>query len=56
MADKSCLNCKHFNFKIWGTCKAFPEGIPLEINDGTFDHVKVHPDQDNKLVFEEKND
>ena len=52
--DKSCLNCKHFNFENWGTCKAFHEGIPLEIADGTFNHIEVHPDQDNKLTFEQR--
>ena len=49
----SCLNCKHFNVESWGTCKAFPLGIPLDINDGTFLHKEIHPSQKNKVVYKQ---
>ena len=49
----SCLNCKHFNLKKWGTCKAYPKGIPFEITSGTVDH-RMPYSEDNGIVFEER--
>lgn len=46
-----CFNCKRFNFDGFG-CKAFPEGIPVEITDQGENHDKPLPKQGNKLVYE----
>jgi hypothetical protein len=35
-------------------CAAFPNGIPYNISYGNDLHMKVHPDQDNKIVYEKK--
>ena len=32
------------------TCQAFPDGIPQDILDGSFDHSKPHPN-DNGILF-----
>lgn len=48
ICDK-CIHCIDNKF----SCKAFPKGIPDEILDGSFDHTKKHPLQDNDVVFEE---
>ena len=49
MAEKigSCLTCKHFTWKKVndtpmpsGNCKAFPNGIPIEIQFGAVSHDK----------------
>lgn len=47
-----CINCKHYegNFK----CRAFPERIPAEIVNGSNDHSKPLPDQENDIVFKSK--
>ena len=50
--DTSCWGCKHFNKQKFGTCKAFPEGIPFIINSGEFNHDKPLPTQKNNIVFE----
>lgn len=49
----SCAECKHFDedeFK----CKAFPDGIPIEILSGTNKHFKALPKQENNVIFEQK--
>jgi hypothetical protein len=46
-----CAFCKHFQQDL--TCKAFPDGIPLEIVGGTLEHLKVLPGQKGKVVFEQ---
>jgi hypothetical protein len=48
-----CLDCKHLNDEIDDAfvCAAFPDGIPMEIVLGDFDHHKPHPD-DNGIQFE----
>ena len=47
-----CFHCQHF---IKGNvCEAFPDGIPVEIANGHFEHNKVHPEQDNDILFEPK--
>lgn len=34
-----CTRCAHFwRVEPRGTCNAFPDGIPLVILDGSFDH------------------
>jgi len=35
------------------TCKAFPDGIPEEINDGDNLHTKPLKSQDNHIVYKE---
>jgi len=52
-ADLICIDCKNFNGKEFN-CKAFPEGIPIEIIDGFNDHSKPLSNQDNDIVFEEE--
>lgn len=49
-----CLICKHFNEeeKTKFACKAFPQGIPMDIVRG-FDHRKPYPG-DKGIRFEEK--
>jgi len=51
MTDTSCLNCKHFNFDNWGTCEAFPKGIPVEITFGAVNHFDAYGD-DGGIQFE----
>lgn len=43
-----CLICKHYTG--FSTCDAFPEKIPQEIFDGTFDHAEAYPG-DNGIGF-----
>ena len=51
MIDRSCPACKHFNDQKWGTCKAFPDGIPFEILSGEFKHDQPHKN-DGGIRFE----
>ena len=62
MAEKigSCLTCKHFTWKkVNGTtmpsggCKAFPGGIPIEIQFGSISHDKPFKG-DNGIRYEQK--
>ena len=56
----SCTTCKHF---IWkkvngttmpsGDCKAFPDGIPIEIQFGSISHDKPFKG-DNGIRYERK--
>lgn len=54
MYKASCMKCKHLN-QVELNCKAFKNGIPLEILSGKNLHKKPLPEQDNDIVFEEKN-
>jgi hypothetical protein len=48
-----CINCKHFLGV--NKCAAFWEDgktIPQEILDGEFDHTEKHPEQDNDILYE----
>lgn len=46
-----CESCIHYNELGFG-CKAFPEGIPNEILDGSNKHTKPLPEQLNDLVYQ----
>lgn len=46
-----CLECKHYTGLC--TCKAFPDKIPQEIFDGSFDHINEYPG-DNGIKFEKE--
>jgi len=35
-----CTNCKNFDEDNYGTCKAFPDGIPAIIASNEIDHTK----------------
>ncbi len=43
-----CRDCKHYHL---GDCEAFPDGIPIEIFTGLFDHDDPYPG-DNGIRFE----
>jgi hypothetical protein len=45
-----CFKCEHYD-DFGPGCKAFPEGIPEEITEGTNKHAKPLPGQGNDLVF-----
>lgn len=49
-----CFKCKHFDIET-SKCKAFKGDIPNEILSGIDLHKKPLPEQDNDIVFEEKN-
>lgn len=48
-----CLKCKWFNSFGIG-CKAFPEGIPLEITEGEIEHNEVIDGQVGDYVYTEE--
>ena len=50
-----CHYCKHYIISddIIPRCKAFPDGIPLEIFREEFDHTKPYKNE-NGIMFEEK--
>lgn len=54
-------HCKHFTGIVgeeeddqFIACKAFPDGIPIEITMGNNDHSKVIKGQTGNFVFEKK--
>jgi len=53
---ESCSDCKHLDkdkTKDDRTCcKAFPNGIPLEILFGEVSHIKKYSGQKNEIIFE----
>lgn len=52
---EACISCKHYNGRNENhrvVCIAFPNGAPDDITSGTNPHLKVHPNQDNDIVFE----
>jgi flagellar basal body P-ring protein FlgI len=55
--------CKYYKGVKWfgddetterNICDAFPDGIPSEIAYGEDEHLKISPEQSNKIVFEKK--
>ena len=49
-----CLTCQHYiveDVMYWPKCKAFPEGIPLEIFREEVNHEKPYPG-DNGIRYE----
>jgi len=49
-----CSKCDNgFNFAL-GSCKAFPEGIPIEILKGENKHSVPLDEQENDIVFKVK--
>lgn len=57
-----CLLCTRYRYESGtdpdgfetGTCDAFPEGIPVDIDAGGFDHRKNYADEE--LLFEPRPD
>ena len=47
----SCIECKYFHFEDWGTCDAFPGGIPLDILAANVAHDEPY-EGDNGIQFE----
>ena len=47
----SCGDCKHFNRAQWGTCAAYPTGIPVPIASGEIAHTTPQPG-DHGIQFE----
>ena len=60
MVISSCLFCVHFLGKGEGNtrpdCKAYPNGIPLDILNAEDSHKEPRKDQKNKIVFEAVNE
>lgn len=48
-----CLICVSFDHKKYGTCKAFPDGIPHAIVSGEISHFE-NVEGDKGIKFEEK--
>jgi len=48
-----CTFCKHWNQKPGRTCKAFPEGIPMEIWEGRNKHTEPY-EGDQGIQFEKR--
>jgi hypothetical protein len=49
-----CALCKNKDQEISATCRAFPNGIPSFILDGSVKHTSKLKDQNNNIVYEEK--
>lgn len=47
----TCFHCKHLATSEKRECKAFPDGIPIEIWNGNNDHTKPYKG-DNGIMFE----
>lgn len=51
MSDyKGCPRCLHYRFD--GTCKAYPDRIPLPIASAQVEHTKPLFGQTNDIIFE----
>mgnify|MGYP000979582968 CR=1 FL=1 len=53
--ELGCYICKHFDPSTRRTCTAFPNGIPLPIQNGEIAHVDDYPG-DNGIHFEMNDD
>jgi len=51
-AETTCIKCRFYNDTL--KCEAFPNGIPDDILNGEFNHIKKHPKQKNDIVFKAK--
>jgi len=51
-ASALCLGCKHFDQAKFGSCAAFPVGIPYVIVSNEVDHFTPLKGQPNDLVYE----
>lgn len=51
MISSQCGLCVHYLIKKGVICKAFPDGIPLVIFNGEYDHNESYPG-DNGIRFE----
>lgn len=50
----TCIGCEFFKSNGFNAfCEAFPKGIPEDILSADFDHNKIHPLQDNDIVFKQ---
>lgn len=49
IGEPMCMSCKHSNHN--GTCKAFPDGIPLVILSGEVNHFLPY-EGDNGIQYE----
>jgi len=52
----SCAKCENFIGDDNVVCKAYPNGIPLDILNAEDLHKKPRKDQKNKIVFEAVNE
>lgn len=46
-----CELCQHYNHEEYGTCKAFPNGIPLKYTVEGVGHMMVDPRQEGAYVL-----
>lgn len=48
-SSDQCISCKHYRMLL--KCKAYPDGIPVDIITGKHDHTKPFPG-DNGVRYE----
>lgn len=52
LGPSQCDSCKHYQSE--DLCKAFPNGIPLDIMANEFIHDDLHPEQETNILFEQR--